>query len=268
MKNYKPFLVVGLAVLVLTLSACGTKTTNTSDNMDNQEEDTAVSQPNATPTASEEKKINSGEFSAEKNPNDVASVSETATATKTAANAEKDLSSQIQATDRQPDLLSKYSGAILKTNQGDIQVKFYNSDSPVTVNNFLYLAQAGFYDGSKFHRVIKDFMIQGGDPNSKDGDWSDDGYGGPGYYFKDEINSHKLVAGSLAMANSGAGTGTNGSQFFIVTATSTPWLDGAHTNFGEVVSGMDIVRKIEAAKVNENDHPTDDLTINSIELLK
>jgi cyclophilin family peptidyl-prolyl cis-trans isomerase len=126
------------------------------------------------------------------------------------------------------------------------------------------LAEKGFYNGTKFHRVIKGFMIQGGDPNSKNDDWSTHGFGGPGYNFKDEFNSHKLVKGSLAMANSGPNT--NGSQFFIVTADSTPWLDGKHTNFGEVVEGMDIVLKIEAVKVNENDHPIEDVIVNNIEL--
>ncbi|MFH1583077.1 MAG: peptidylprolyl isomerase, partial [Candidatus Falkowbacteria bacterium] len=125
----------------------------------------------------------------------------------------------------------------MKTNFGDITVKFYAQESPITVNSFMNLAKAGFYNGTKFHRVIKDFMIQGGDPNSKDDDWSNDGQGGPGYQFQDEINQHKLVKGSLAMANSGANT--NGSQFFMVTAEATSWLDGKHTNFGYVVSGLD-----------------------------
>ncbi len=169
------------------------------------------------------------------------------------------------------DLVSQYSQAIIKTNQGDITVSFYASDSPFTVNNFLNLAKLGFYDGTKFHRVIKGFMIQGGDPNSKDNDWSDDGRGGPGYRFGDEFNSHKLVRGSLAMANSGPNT--NGSQFFIVTAESTDWLDGKHTNFGKVKTGIDVVAKIENIKNNGKDgnpsyHPTEDVVINSIELLK
>lgn len=163
-------------------------------------------------------------------------------------------------------LVKKYSAALIKTNLGNIKVKFYGEDSPITVGNFLKLSQDGFYNGTKFHRVIKDFMIQGGDPNSKDDDWSNDGTGGPGYSFQDEFNSHKLVKGSLAMANSGPNT--NGSQFFIVTTKSTPWLDGKHTNFGEVEDGMDIVEKIEDAKVNENDHPTEDVVVESIELLE
>lgn len=163
-------------------------------------------------------------------------------------------------------LVSQYSQAVLKTNLGNITVKFYGSESPKTVENFLKLAQTGFYDGVRFHRVMKDFMIQGGDPNSKDDDWSNDGIGGPGYKFEDEFNNHKLVAGSLAMAN--AGPNTNGSQFFIVTAQETPWLDGKHTNFGYVVDGMDVVKKIEALPTNQNDHPTTDATIESIELVK
>jgi cyclophilin family peptidyl-prolyl cis-trans isomerase len=168
--------------------------------------------------------------------------------------------------DNQADLVSQYSQAILKTNLGDIQISFYGTDSPKTVNNFLNLAQQGFYNGTKFHRIIKDFMIQGGDPNSKSDDWSTHGTGGPDYRFADEFNNHPLVRGSLAMAN--AGPDTNGSQFFIVTASATPWLDGRHTNFGQVTAGMDIVEKIEAAEVNQNDHPLEDIVINSIELIK
>ena len=161
---------------------------------------------------------------------------------------------------------SQYDGAVLHTSQGDITVKFYNDASPITVNNFLKLADEKFYDGTRFHRVIKDFMIQGGDPNSKDADWSNDGTGDPGYSFADEFNNHPLVKGSLAMANSGPDT--NGSQFFIVTADATPWLDGKHTNFGEVTKGMDIVSAIENAKVNDNDHPLEDITVKSIDLIK
>lgn len=170
----------------------------------------------------------------------------------------------------QNDLVKQYSQAILKTSLGNITVKFYAAESPVTVNNFLKLAQSGFYNGTKFHRVIKDFMIQGGDPLSKESNTSVWGTGGPGYKFADEFNDHKLVAGSLAMANSGPDT--NGSQFFIVTADATPWLDGHHTNFGEVVSGLDVVRKIEAVEtVNpeiRDDRPVKDVVINSVELLK
>ncbi len=168
--------------------------------------------------------------------------------------------------DKQEDLTKTYSQAIIKTSLGNITVKFYASDSPMTVNNFLNLAKAGYYNGTKFHRVIKDFMIQGGDPLSKETDTSVWGTGGPGYQFKDEINSHKLVLGSLAMAN--AGPGTNGSQFFIVTVPETPWLDGKHTNFGEVVSGLEVVKKIEAVATGVNDRPVTDVVVNSVELVK
>jgi cyclophilin family peptidyl-prolyl cis-trans isomerase len=172
----------------------------------------------------------------------------------------------MQSPDKQENLTKTYSQAIIKTNLGNITVKFYAAESPLTVNNFLNLAQAGFYNGTKFHRVIKDFMIQGGDPLSKEGDARYWGTGGPDYRFKDEFNTHKLVLGSLAMANSGADT--NGSQFFIVTISETPWLDGKHTNFGQVTDGLDIVKKIEATPTGMNDRPLEDVVINSIELLK
>ncbi len=161
-------------------------------------------------------------------------------------------------------LAETYSQAILKTNKGDIGVEFYDTDSPKTVENFLKLAQEGFYNGTKFHRVIKGFMIQGGDPNSKTDNKASYGTGGPGYKFEDEFNSHKLVRGSLAMAN--AGPNTNGSQFFIVTAEETPWLDGRHTNFGYVISGMNVVEQIENSSVGPADLPFDDVVVESIEL--
>ncbi|MEI6378901.1 MAG: peptidylprolyl isomerase [Candidatus Falkowbacteria bacterium] len=164
------------------------------------------------------------------------------------------------------ELSAEYSGAKLRTSVGDITVKFYGSDSPKTVANFIKLSLIKFYDGTAFHRVIKDFMLQGGDPNSKGADRSRDGQGGPGYQFADEFNSHPLVAGSLAMAN--AGPNTNGSQFFIVTAQATPWLDGKHTNFGYVVAGMEVVKKIESMVTDANDHPVTDVKINSVELVK
>ncbi len=173
---------------------------------------------------------------------------------------------KIMSPDKQEDLTKTYSSAIIKTSEGNITVKFYAAESPITVNNFLNLAKAGFYNGTKFHRVIKDFMIQGGDPLSKESDTSVWGTGGPDYRFQDEFNNHKLVAGSLAMAN--AGPGTNGSQFFIVTAAETPWLDGHHTNFGQVTGGMDVVKKIEATQTGANDRPSSDITITSIELVK
>ncbi len=159
-----------------------------------------------------------------------------------------------------------YKQAEIKTNMGDIVVEFYDKESPITVNNFLNLAQSDFYNGTKFHRVIKDFMIQGGDPLSKDDDPTNDGRGGPGYSFIDEINQHKLVKGSLAMANSGPNT--NGSQFFIVTADAAPWLDGKHTNFGYVVEGMEVVEKIENIQTGEGDRSLEQIVIVDIELIE
>lgn len=165
------------------------------------------------------------------------------------------------------DLAKNSAGAILKTNLGSIEVEFFGDQSPLAVGNFIELAQKNFYDQTKFHRVIKDFMIQGGDPNSKDSDWSNDGQGGPGYKFPDEPGQEKLAKGILAMANSGPNT--NGSQFFFVTAESTPWLDGKHTVFGKAANadGLAVIEKIGKVKTNEKDHPTEDVTIESIELL-
>lgn len=175
-------------------------------------------------------------------------------------------SNNMRNLDGQQDLAKEYSKAILKTSLGDITVQFYGDESPITVNNFMNLAQSGFYNGTKFHRIIKDFMIQGGDPNSKGTDTSIYGTGGPEYRFADEFNTKKLVAGSLAMAN--AGPGTNGSQFFIVTLEATPWLDGLHTNFGEVVDGMEVVKAIEAVQTGARDIPVEPVVVNSIELVK
>jgi cyclophilin family peptidyl-prolyl cis-trans isomerase len=149
------------------------------------------------------------------------------------------------------------SNTTLHTNHGAIEVELFDDDAPVTVKNFRDLAGKGFYDGVIFHRVIKDFMIQGGDPTGT-------GTGGPGYTFEDEINDHKIVRGALAMAN--AGPGTNGSQFFIVTTDSAPWLDGKHTVFGQVTSGMDAVDSIEATPTAVRDKPVDDVVIERVEL--
>lgn len=150
----------------------------------------------------------------------------------------------------------------ITTSKGDIVVELFSSDAPKTVENFLTLAKKGFYDGTKFHRVIKDFMIQGGDPLSKSADSSRWGTGGPGYAFADEINGNKLVRGSLAMANSGPDT--NGSQFFIVTAEATPWLDGKHTNFGRVISGMEVVESIEGVATEDSDRPQQNIVVKKI----
>lgn len=151
----------------------------------------------------------------------------------------------------------------IKTTLGNLKIKLYTEKSPKTTKNFLDLAEKGFYNGTKFHRIIKDFMIQGGDPLSKDDSkqslW---GTGGPGYKFDDEFNDVKIVKGSLAMANSGRNT--NGSQFFIVTAAATPHLDGVHTNFGEVVEGMDVLEKIGTVATGFRDVPSEDIEILSI----
>ncbi|MBS1869565.1 MAG: peptidylprolyl isomerase [Actinobacteria bacterium] len=145
----------------------------------------------------------------------------------------------------------------MHTTHGAIQLELFDEDAPKTVENFKRLAGEGFYDGIIFHRVITDFMIQGGCPQGT-------GTGGPGYTFEDEINQHKIVRGTLAMAN--AGPNTNGSQFFIVTAEATPWLDGKHTAFGRVVEGMDTVDKIEGVETGPGDRPVDPPTIERVEL--
>jgi cyclophilin family peptidyl-prolyl cis-trans isomerase len=147
--------------------------------------------------------------------------------------------------------------AVLHTNNGDITIELFDEDAPKTVENFTKLAADKFYDGVIFHRVIKDFMIQGGDPTGT-------GRGGPGYTFEDEFNDHKIVRGALAMAN--AGPNTNGSQFFIVTTDAAPWLDGKHTVFGQVVDGMDVVDKIEASDTDRNDRPAQDVVIERVDL--
>jgi len=149
------------------------------------------------------------------------------------------------------------TNATVQTNHGAIGIELFDEDAPKTVENFKKLAQDGFYDGVIFHRVISDFMIQGGDPTGT-------GSGGPGYQFEDEFNDHKIERGALAMAN--AGPNTNGSQFFIVTADACPWLDGKHTVFGRVTSGMDVVTEIEQVETGPGDRPRDDVRIESVSL--
>ncbi len=147
--------------------------------------------------------------------------------------------------------------ATLHTNKGAIAVELFDDDAPKTVGNFVKLASDGFYDGVIFHRVIPDFMIQGGDPTGT-------GSGGPGYQFEDEFNQHKVIRGALAMAN--AGPNTNGSQFFIVTADETPWLDGKHTVFGRVTDGMDVVDAISAVDRDARDKPYEDVVIERVDV--
>jgi len=145
----------------------------------------------------------------------------------------------------------------MHTNHGAIELELFDEDAPKTVKNFRKLAGDGFYDGVIFHRVIKDFMIQGGDPTGT-------GTGGPGYTFEDEFNDHKVERGALAMAN--AGPNTNGSQFFIVTTGAAPWLDGKHTVFGRVTSSMDAVDSIEGTETDAADKPRADAVIERIDL--
>ena len=153
--------------------------------------------------------------------------------------------------------LGALTTATLHTNHGDVGVELYPDDAPKTVDNFVSLARDGFYDGVTFHRVIEDFMIQGGDPTGT-------GSGGPGYQFEDEINEHKVARGALAMAN--AGPNTNGSQFFIVTAEACPWLDGKHTVFGRVTDGMDVVDAISRLETGQADKPRDEVRIETVEV--
>ncbi|HEX2433772.1 MAG TPA: peptidylprolyl isomerase [Gaiellaceae bacterium] len=150
------------------------------------------------------------------------------------------------------------TSATLHTSEGPIELELHSDDAPKTVDNFVKLAQDGFYEGVVFHRVIPDFMIQGGDPTGT-------GTGGPGYQFEDEFNEHPVERGALAMAN--AGPNTNGSQFFIVTVESAPWLDGKHTVFGRVTSGMDVVDRISQVDRDTNDRPRKPVTIDRVELV-
>jgi cyclophilin family peptidyl-prolyl cis-trans isomerase len=149
------------------------------------------------------------------------------------------------------------STATVHTSEGAIELELYPDDAPKTVENFEKLARDGFYEGVIFHRVIPDFMIQGGDPTGT-------GMGGPGYQFDDEINEHRVERGALAMAN--AGPNTNGSQFFIVTTEAAPWLDGKHTVFGGVTSGMDVVDRISEAERDADDRPLQPVSIERVEL--
>ena len=147
--------------------------------------------------------------------------------------------------------------ATIHTNHGAIELELYDEEAPKTVENFVSLARDGFYDGVTFHRVIPDFMIQGGDPTGT-------GSGGPGYQFEDEFNDHPVARGALAMAN--AGPNTNGSQFFVVTAEACPWLDGKHTVFGQVTSGMDVVDRISELPRDERDKPLEPATMERVEV--
>ncbi len=145
----------------------------------------------------------------------------------------------------------------MTTNEGTIEIELFPDDAPKTVENFTKLAGEGYYDGGVFHRVIPDFMIQGGCPRG-------DGTGGPGYSFEDELNDHPVARGYLAMANSGPNT--NGSQFFIVTADACPWLDGKHTVFGRITSGQDVADRISLVERDLRDRPLEPVVIESVQL--
>ena len=147
--------------------------------------------------------------------------------------------------------------ATMHTSKGVITLELYDADAPKTVANFVELTGKGFYDGLTFHRVIPDFMIQGGCPKG-------DGTGGPGYQFEDEQNQHGVVRGVIAMAN--AGSNTNGSQFFLVTTAAAPWLDGRHTVFGRITAGMDVVDAIEQVETGRNDRPVTPVTMDKVEI--
>src|SRR5215203_5108810 len=153
--------------------------------------------------------------------------------------------------------MMRMSEMTMTTSKGDIVFEMFDDDAPKTVGNMRDLAEKGFYDGLSFHRIIRDFMIQGGCPKGN-------GTGGPGYEFEDEFNEHKVVRGALAMAN--AGPNTNGSQFFIVTTDAAPWLDGKHTVFGQVTAGMEAVDSIEAAPTGPGDRPQEPQVIERVEL--
>ena len=145
----------------------------------------------------------------------------------------------------------------MTTSEGTIELDLFDEDAPTTVGNFRKLAEDGYYDGLTFHRVIPDFMVQGGCPRG-------DGTGGPGYSFEDEFNEHPVARGYLAMAN--AGPNTNGSQFFIVTADACPWLDGKHTVFGKVTSGMDVVDAISNVERDSRDRPLEPVLLETLRI--
>ena len=147
--------------------------------------------------------------------------------------------------------------AVFTTTAGEMRCELFADAAPQTVGNFVGLAHAGYYDGTVFHRVIPDFMVQGGCPQGT-------GTGGPGYNFNDEINDHKIVKGTLAMAN--AGPGTNGSQFFLVTAQATPWLDGAHTAFGRIIAGEDVLEALGTTPTGRNDRPVTEQRLESVRI--
>ncbi len=156
--------------------------------------------------------------------------------------------------------------AVMETVHGTIKIKFFQKEAPNHVVNFKKLSKDGFYDGTVFHRVIPGFMIQGGDPNSKDADRSKHGMGGPGHSVKAEFNSIKHKRGILSMARS-SDPNSAGSQFFIVVKDS-PFLDGQYTVFGKVISGMEVADKIVAEPRDARDNPLRRVAIKSIKIVE
>lgn len=173
----------------------------------------------------------------------------------------------VQIIDKEVKTNMKNQIVVLQTNFGDIEIELFTEKAPNTVANFIKLAESGFYDGTRFHRVIRDFMIQGGDPLSKDLEkiqfW---GTGSPGYRFADERNDVELAQGVIAMANSGPNT--NGSQFFIVTSAETLNLPGWYTPFGKVINGLDVALKIEIVETKEKDRPLQDVLLEKVVIKK
>jgi cyclophilin family peptidyl-prolyl cis-trans isomerase len=168
--------------------------------------------------------------------------------------------SPIIVTNASPEAQEKTMIATMSTNQGDIKFELFGKEAPKTVENFTKLAEKGYYNGVIFHRIIKEFMIQGGDPTGT-------GAGGESIFgntFEDEENDKKMEPGVIAMAN--RGPNTNGSQFFIVTESRQAHLEGRHTIFGKVVEGMDIVKKIAAVKVDGSDRPVEEVKITGIKI--
>lgn len=154
----------------------------------------------------------------------------------------------------------------LKTSHGDITIELFEDKAPKTVSHVIEFTQDGLYEDTLFHRVIEDFMIQGGDPLTKqENNQPLYGTGGPGFTFEDEINEVSLERGVVAMANSGPDT--NGSQFFIITADETPWLEGKHTAFGNVIGGMTVVDEINSVETDSKDLPIEDVELFEVELM-
>ena len=164
---------------------------------------------------------------------------------------------------QQTNIMLNAKFVVLDTSAGQIRIELFRSKAPVTVNNFVSLASAGFYDKTKFHRVVEGMLIQGGDPLTREPDRELYGSGGPGYVFEDELNDIPMVRGVVAMANLGRPK-TNGSQFFVLTANKAPSLDGNYTIFGRVVEGMSVVDNINAGEVGERQIPLKPVVIENV----